>query len=219
MQRPTGLSLSRQESRTLATAHHEIAKRVNITVSATLHAAFVFWEFCQKLRWNAEIDCTRALGSWAMQPARVHSVVRASPAAFPQHVKGLGSLARSPLSNHDQAQQMFVRKPQLGEAISMIDSRENVVPPRCPQCARHDSLLPWLTQTRRTAVCFRSPLHGPKPTLTVRDDRTLHVGLTTAYQGATGLRRGPAIRGWSQSSRATTLLTPTRAFSLPSNFV
>ncbi|KAF3044940.1 hypothetical protein E8E11_008663 [Didymella keratinophila] len=35
--------------------------------------------------------------------------------------------------------------------------------------------LPWLTQTRRTAVCFRSPLHRLKPTLTVRDDRTLRV--------------------------------------------
>lgn len=139
MQPPAGLSLWRRGSRTLATAHHEIAKRGNITVSATLHAAFVFWEFCQKLRWKAEIDCTRALGSWAMQSARVHSVVRASPAAFPQHVKGQGSLARSPLSNHDQAQQMFVRKPQLGEAISTVDSRENVVPPRCPRCAAQQS--------------------------------------------------------------------------------
>jgi hypothetical protein len=71
-----------------------------------------------------------ALG--AMQSARVHSVARARPAAFPQHVKGLGSLARSSLSNHDQAQLMVVRKPQLGEAISTVDSRENVVPPSLP---------------------------------------------------------------------------------------
>lgn len=126
------LSLWSRGSRTLTTAHHEIAKRRNTNVSATLHAASVFWEFCQKLRWKAEIDCTRALGSWAMQSARVHSVARATPAAFPQYVKGLGSLARSSLSNRDQAQQMVVRKPQLGEAISTVDSRENVVPPSLP---------------------------------------------------------------------------------------
>ena len=81
--------------------------------------------------------------------------------------------------------------------------------------ARHTSFLPWLTQTRRTAVCFPSSLHGLRPTLTARDDRTLRVGFSSASKGATSLRRGPAIRACGQSSRATTLLTATRPSRCP----
>lgn len=71
------------------------------------------------------------------QSAAAHSAVHARPAALPHRAQGLGSLVRSSLSNHDEAQQVVVRKPQLGEAISTVVSRENVVPPRCPRCTAH----------------------------------------------------------------------------------
>ena len=136
-------------------------------MSATLHAdcSYVL-EFYLKLRWEAEFDCTRAHSFFVMQSAAAHSAVHARPAAFPHRAQGLGSLARSSLSNHDEAQQVVVRKPQLGEAISTVISRKNVVPPRCPRCTAHPFLA--LANADAPNCClFSSPLHRLKPTLTL----------------------------------------------------
>ncbi|KAF2627211.1 hypothetical protein BU25DRAFT_71027 [Macroventuria anomochaeta] len=130
-----------------------------------------------------------------MQSAAAHSAVHARPATFPRRVKGPGSLARSSLSNHDETQQGG-----CAQAVAGRSNFDGCQPGKmsfhlAAPDARYTSLLPWLTQTRRTAVCFLSPLHRLKPTLTARDDRTLRVGFTTAFQGATSLRRGPSLRG------------------------
>lgn len=47
-----------------------------------------------------------------------------NPATLPHRIQRLGSLARSSLPNREKVQQMVVRKPQLGEAISTVVSRE-----------------------------------------------------------------------------------------------